>query len=197
MVRRSSDLVFGEPHPSTSCSISAALLTASPSPTIAWLRWPTTSHLPWRDSADRNQQKVTVSRDEFLRRFLPHLPPKGFVRIRHFGFLANRRRAALLPRCVTALPRHSPEKRIGTLHGYHPAGGPMVVVERFTAARNSNSVLHRSWPLLHEITRTHTATVGPARQRLPSDGFFERDASHSLSALSPHLQRVSQSLRNA
>jgi hypothetical protein len=34
--------------------------------------------------------------DEFLRRFLLHLLPPGFVRIRNFGFLANRQRAALL-----------------------------------------------------------------------------------------------------
>ncbi len=40
---------------------------------------------------------MTVSLDEFLRRFLLHLLPKGFVRIRHFGFLANRRRSTLLP----------------------------------------------------------------------------------------------------
>ena len=48
----------------------------------------------WRDSAHHNQQKLmTLSLDEFLRRFLRHLLPKGFVRIRNFGFLANRRRA--------------------------------------------------------------------------------------------------------
>ncbi len=33
---------------------------------------------------------MTPSLDEFLRRFLLHLLPNGFVRIRHFGFLANR-----------------------------------------------------------------------------------------------------------
>jgi hypothetical protein len=48
----------------------------------------------WRDSADNNQHKLmTLSLDEFLRRFLLHLLPKGFVRIRNFGFLANRRRS--------------------------------------------------------------------------------------------------------
>jgi hypothetical protein len=44
----------------------------------------------WRDSAHNNEQKLlTVSLDEFLRRFLLHLLPKGFVRIRNFGFLAS------------------------------------------------------------------------------------------------------------
>lgn len=58
----------------------------------------------WRDSAHNNEQKLmTVSLDEFLRRFLLHLLPKGFVRIRHFGFLAHRRRAVFLPLCFHSL----------------------------------------------------------------------------------------------
>jgi hypothetical protein len=43
--------------------------------------------------------EMTLSLDEFLRRFLVHVLPKGFVRIRNFGVLASRRRAALLPLC--------------------------------------------------------------------------------------------------
>jgi hypothetical protein len=46
---------------------------------------------------------MTLSLDQFLRRFLWHLLPKGFVRIRHFGFLANRRRTQLLPLCFRLL----------------------------------------------------------------------------------------------
>ncbi len=39
----------------------------------------------WRDSAHNNEQKLlTLSLDEFLRRFLLHVLPKGFVRIRNF-----------------------------------------------------------------------------------------------------------------
>src|SRR3984893_6462564 len=54
----------------------------------------------WRDSAHSNEQKLmTLALDEFLRRFLLHLLPEGFVRIRNFGFLANRRRATTLPLC--------------------------------------------------------------------------------------------------
>jgi len=41
--------------------------------------------------------------EEFLRRFLLHLLPLGFMRIRNFGFLANRRRAELLPLCLRLL----------------------------------------------------------------------------------------------
>lgn len=54
----------------------------------------------WRDYADGNRVKVMeLAVDEFLRRFLLHVVPDGFVRIRHFGLLANRRRAANLARC--------------------------------------------------------------------------------------------------
>jgi predicted RNA-binding Zn-ribbon protein involved in translation (DUF1610 family) len=42
---------------------------------------------------------MTLDAVEFLRRFFLHVLPKGFVRIRHFGFLANRFRAARLALC--------------------------------------------------------------------------------------------------
>ncbi len=58
----------------------------------------------WRDSAHNNEQKLmTLSLDEFLRRFLLHVLPKGFVRIRHFGFFAHRRRRTILPLCFQLL----------------------------------------------------------------------------------------------
>ena len=97
----------------------------------------------WRDSADHNQQKLmTVSLDEFLRRFLLHLLPKGFVRIRHFGFLANRRRSPLLPLCFAALGTVPvPMEPETAAQESHPlwrcpkCGGPMAVIERLTAAQ--------------------------------------------------------------
>ena len=97
----------------------------------------------WRDSAHHNQQKLmTLSLDEFLRRFLLHLLPKGFVRIRHFGFLANRRRSTLLPLCFAALgtvpSQIEPETTAQESDPLWPCpncGGPMVVIERLTAAQ--------------------------------------------------------------
>jgi hypothetical protein len=98
----------------------------------------------WRDSADHNQQKLmTLSLDEFLHRFLLHILPKGFVRIRNFGFLANCVRATLLPLCFHLLgSKPEPQTQPDASHtpDFPPSwrcpkwGGPMKVVERFTAA---------------------------------------------------------------
>jgi hypothetical protein len=47
----------------------------------------------WRDYAHgRKQRKMTLSAEEFIRRFLLHVLPKGLVRIRYYGWMANRRR---------------------------------------------------------------------------------------------------------
>ncbi len=48
----------------------------------------------WKDYADDNRQKtMTLSADEFVRRFLMHVLPRGFTRVRYYGFLANRHRS--------------------------------------------------------------------------------------------------------
>jgi hypothetical protein len=97
----------------------------------------------WRDSAHKNKKRLMrLALDEFLRRFFLHVLPRGFVRIRHFGFLAHRRRAKLLPLCFTFLAAPAEPQPVGA-----PAaedvprpfwtcprcGGPMAIVERFTA----------------------------------------------------------------
>jgi hypothetical protein len=54
----------------------------------------------WRDYADGNKQKtMTLKADEFIRRFLLHVLPPRYVRIRHFGLLANRRRKDNIALC--------------------------------------------------------------------------------------------------
>jgi hypothetical protein len=59
----------------------------------------------WRDSAHGNQQKLlTLDAVEFIRRYLLHILPAGFVKIRHFGFLTNRNRRENLTLCRTLLP---------------------------------------------------------------------------------------------
>ena len=54
----------------------------------------------WRDYRHHDKNKVmTLTADEFIRRFLLHALPDGFHRIRHYGFLANRHRADKLALC--------------------------------------------------------------------------------------------------
>jgi hypothetical protein len=94
----------------------------------------------WRDSAHHNQQKLrALPVDEFLKRFLLHILPQGFVRIRHFGFLASRRRATTLPLCLRLLgSAHQPTapsvNDSRPLYRCPKCGGPMKVIERLTAA---------------------------------------------------------------
>jgi hypothetical protein len=51
---------------------------------------------------------MTLPADEFLRRFLLHVLPRGFVRIRHYGFLSSRRRREFLPLCKQLLLAATP-----------------------------------------------------------------------------------------
>ena len=58
----------------------------------------------WKDYAAGNQAKtMTLEAVEFIRRFLLHVLPSGFVHIRHFGFLANRKRKEKLALCRSLL----------------------------------------------------------------------------------------------
>jgi hypothetical protein len=58
----------------------------------------------WKDYADRGRTKtMTLDAVEFIRRLLLHVLPQGMVRIRQFGFLANRVRQPKLERCRTLL----------------------------------------------------------------------------------------------
>ncbi len=64
----------------------------------------------WKDYADHDRGKVmTLEADEFLRRFLLHVVPRGFMRIRHFGLLANRTRRGTVARCRDLLDHPPPE----------------------------------------------------------------------------------------
>src|ERR1035437_10251439 len=83
---------------------------------------------------------MTLSPQEFLRRFLQHVLPRGFPRIRYFGWLANRTRKHLLPLCRLLLHQSPPATQASSLH--QPSTwrcplcqGPMSVLERLTAAQ--------------------------------------------------------------
>ena len=82
----------------------------------------------YTDYAARGTAKVMELRaEEFLRRFLLHVVPTGFVRIRHYGLLANRTRQAKLTRArqllaiVAATPLLSPVSVPATATDHSPA----------------------------------------------------------------------------
>jgi hypothetical protein len=63
----------------------------------------------YKDRRDGNRQRtMTLGGVEFLRRFLLHILPKGFVRIRYYGLFANRVRADNLARCRELLSSEQP-----------------------------------------------------------------------------------------
>ena len=73
----------------------------------------------WRDSKDHNQMKeMSLDAIEFIRRFLLHVLPCGFVKIRHFGFLSNRNRRAMVARGRELLPPWTPPTN--SLEQYEP-----------------------------------------------------------------------------
>jgi len=93
----------------------------------------------WKDYAHGGKQRMmTLLGTEFLRRFFLHVLPKGFVRIRYFGFLANRFRAYCLPLCqqLLANDRPTPSASSGTTSNWHcpDCGAAMLVIHRLTAA---------------------------------------------------------------
>ena len=50
-------------------------------------------------AADQRQRTLTLTAEEFLRRFVQHVLPKSFVKVRHYGLLANRQRQQRLDQC--------------------------------------------------------------------------------------------------
>jgi hypothetical protein len=90
----------------------------------------------WRDYAHGGRNKVmTIPAEEFLRRYLLHVLPKGLVRIRHFGLFANRRRAASLERCRSLLGTEPCADTPAAEVCQPPCplcSGPMVMLQRIT-----------------------------------------------------------------
>ena len=120
----------------------------------------------WRDSAHGNKkQLMTLAVDEFLRRFLLHLLPHGFVRIRNFGFLANRQRAQLLPLCFrllqrftrpSQLPQHRLQKTVLT-----PPGTVLRAAQRCMSS-NGSPQLNSCSVLRHPTDTSHEPTASPS-----------------------------------
>jgi Putative transposase/Transposase zinc-binding domain len=109
----------------------------------------------WRDYAGGNKNRtMTVSAEEFMRRFLLHVLPKGFVRIRHFGVLANHCRSASIDLCRKLLEMaplvRSPDSPPSNPSRLCPrCQAPLIVMLRLTAAElfwrlSSNSFVDSS-----------------------------------------------------
>jgi Putative transposase len=108
----------------------------------------------WRDYRHGNRRStMALAADEFIRRFLLHVLPAGFKRIRYYGFLANRRRDLKLARCrqLLAAPppsahdetsdyRHRCEEITGASLIECPAchRGHMVVIDRLSPTESSS-----------------------------------------------------------
>ena len=113
----------------------------------------------WKDYKNGGQHKpMTLTVDEFLRRFLLHTLPRGFVRIRFFGFMANRRGTLLLSVCQSLLEDNPPKTSATELTAEAEDSaawlcplchGRMVVIERFTAWQLS---LHTLKENLHDTS---------------------------------------------
>ena len=95
----------------------------------------------WKDYAHgRQTRQMTLMATEFLRRFFLHVLPKGFVRIRHFGFLGNRFRAARVKLCrqwlanapLPPAPAQVPRADAALWHCPH-CGTVRMVIQRFAS----------------------------------------------------------------
>jgi len=104
-----------------------------------------------RDSADR-QQVMTLGVDEFIRRFLLHVLPRGFHRIRHYGLLASSARKASLARArellAVAQPPDddAPEEPLDARPPCPCCGGHMIIIETFERWRQPRAPPHRTPP---------------------------------------------------
>jgi hypothetical protein len=99
-----------------------------------------------RDAADR-RRTMTLDPDEFIRRFLLHVLPKGFHRIRHYGLLAGAGRKANLARARELLGAPAPPEAEATAPAPEPdwrppcpcCGGRMIVIEIFGGAARARA----------------------------------------------------------
>ena len=98
----------------------------------------------WKDYAHGSKTRpMTLAATEFLRRFFLHVLPKGFVRIRHFGFLGNRFRAArvqlgrqlLANAPLPPTPAQVPHTNAAIWHCPH-CGTVMILIQRFTSEQS-------------------------------------------------------------
>jgi hypothetical protein len=110
-----------------------------------------------RDGAER-YRTMTLAADEFIRRFLLHVLPKGFHRIRHYGLLASATRKANIARIRELLVVPSPAEPAEPVEPADPrppcpcCGGRMIIIETFPRGGQ---------PRAPPVCSTPTGTVTP------------------------------------
>src|SRR5262249_43749983 len=115
----------------------------------------------WKDYRHHDQQKrMTLAADEFIRRFLLHVLPDGFQRIRYYGLLGNRLRKQKLSQCRQLLGMASLETRSGK------ATVPEDYRDRFQKTTNSSL---RECPVCHcgQMVLIETLTPLAANLAIP------------------------------
>ena len=87
----------------------------------------------WKDYAHGGKKrKMTLAAEEFIRRFLLHVLPKGLVRIRHYGWMANRHRRECAELCRALLGVEPLEPTVtgdGPIRRCPHCGGTIKIVE--------------------------------------------------------------------
>jgi predicted Zn-ribbon and HTH transcriptional regulator len=98
----------------------------------------------WKDYAHGNKQReMTLTAAEFLRRFVQHILPRGFIRIRQYGFLSNRCRAARLALArqllaVAPMPREPCPETVPPTWRCPHCGAEMLIGHNLTARELAN-----------------------------------------------------------
>jgi hypothetical protein len=154
----------------------------------------------WKDYRANNKSKVmTLGADEFMRRFLLHVLPKGFRRIRHFGFLANACRTAKLAVIRAAL--QTPQPAPAAEHADYRERYAMLTGHRIdlcpcAAAAWSRSVyvhVHRHRRAPHHAATPHDIRTRPfahhSRYRT-ADALRRKDDSHLQAIAGAHSSAV-------
>jgi hypothetical protein len=117
-----------------------------------------------RDRKRRRLRTVAIPIPEFIRRFLLHVLPPGFVRIRHFGFLANRTKAQALARSrvLLAVP---PPVEVGASMTAHERLVALISVDakRCPCCQRGRMIWVSELP---PVRATHQARASPAMARV-------------------------------
>jgi len=146
----------------------------------------------WKDYRHGSRVRtLTLASEEFLRRFLLHVLPKRFVRIRYFGFLASRCRTPPLEQCRQALagagarspePPRPPEPQCSW--PCPRCGAPMRVIERLTARQ-----VYRA-SLVADILDDTSSLSPSGRQELRWRARTRERRRSIQRAASPHISRA-------